>query len=238
MAEINAHKAFDKARTTQLFSSPAASSMAARLEKNPAVARSVTERERSADTTLSPLEELIFTLAEPYLLIKDNVRHTRNALEFSIKLLEQYAGDRDVVAPAVILHDAGCSLSKETIARAQNARPDRFSLVRLHEEESSRIARDILHEIGYDGRLASEIIDIIDGHDTRISPLSLNDKIVKDADKLTRYSSSFRFILHESGMPRNHLVAFLESAIDEWFFLDLSREMARSELAIRRSEDC
>lgn len=227
MAQINAHRALDNAPPVP-----------ARLEKHPAAAVPVTEEERSPDATLSSLEELIFTLAEPYLLVKDNVRHTRNALEFAIRLLGQYAGDRDVVVPAVILHDAGCSLSKEAIATAQNSRSDRFSLVRLHEEEGSRIARDILVEIGYDGRLAREIVDIIDGHDTRTSSLSLNDEIVKDADKLTRYSGSFRFILHESGMPRNHLVTFLESTIDEGLFLDLSREMARSELAIRRNEDC
>jgi HD superfamily phosphohydrolase YqeK len=237
MAEIGRNDLSDKAGRTGFLCGPAASPMPVQRAEKHAAARPAAKRERLSNISLTPREEHIFELAEPYLRTKENQRHTTNALAFAIELLQRYAGDRDVVAPAVILHDVGCGLSEKSIAEAQAARADRLSLVRMHEKEGVRIARDILREAGCDTRTATEIIAIIDGHDTRISSLSLNDEIVKDADKLTRYSGSFGFVLQESGMPRNDFVALLEYAVDKWFFLDLSREMARSELAARRTED-
>jgi hypothetical protein len=82
-----------------------------------------------------------------------------------------------------------------------------------------------------------EIIAIIDGHDTRTSSLSLNDEIVKDSDKLTRYGNEFWFIVHQLSIPRDKLVTSLEKVIDQWLFLDFSRRLARAELEQRRTEE-
>jgi HD superfamily phosphodiesterase len=55
-----------------------------------------------------------------------------------------------------------------------------------HEKEGARIAREILEQIDYAPADIDEICAIIDGHDTRLTSLSLNDSLVKDADKLWR----------------------------------------------------
>jgi HD superfamily phosphodiesterase len=57
-----------------------------------------------------------------------------------------------------------------------------------HEKEGARLAREILAELDYDDDLIDEVAAIIDGHDTRLEPLSLNDKLMKDCDRLWRYT--------------------------------------------------
>lgn len=190
----------------------------------------------SGPLRLTPIEEQIFRLALPYLQVRDNELHTWNAVEFSMPLLEKYGAERKIVVPAVMLHDVGWStLPEDIIARAWGPRADK-ELMRLHEEEGAKIARQILHQAGYDQGTTTEIATIISGHDTRTSSLSLNDEIVKDSDKLTRYSHSFWFMVRQLSLSRDKLIDRLEPLIDEWFFLDLSRNLARAELALRRVE--
>ena len=66
------------------------------------------------------------------------------------------------------------------MARSFCRRPDMKSL-KLHEDESVRIATAILGDVEFDAGRTGEILEIIDGHDTRAEALSLNDKIVKDS---------------------------------------------------------
>jgi hypothetical protein len=61
-------------------------------------------------------------------------------------------------------------------------------LRRLHEVEGVAIAEKILSELGYNEHLSKQICEIIDGHDTTKEARSLNDSIVKDADKLWRFT--------------------------------------------------
>jgi hypothetical protein len=93
-----------------------------------------------------------------------------------------------------------------------------------------KIAANILEEVGYDGSKASEVLQIIDGHDTRENPLSINDEIVKDADKLTRYSKCLPIFASVLGLSMQEYCLFLESLAERWFFLPASGEMARVEL--------
>jgi hypothetical protein len=186
---------------------------------------------------LNKAESTILKLAMPYLQIRDNERHTINAIEFVLKLLENYDADRMVVIPAMTLHDVGWSrVSQEIISRACRPQPD-MKLVRIHEEESVKIATSILQDIGYDSARAGEILEIIDGHDTRQSAFSINDKIVRDSDKLTRCAKSFWFWTRKLPMAPGELADTLEGLTEEWFFLDKSKEMARGELAQRRLEE-
>jgi len=191
----------------------------------------------SGTELLTPIEAQIFKLAKPYLQVRGNERHTRGALVFATGLLDVYKAERRVVIPAVILHDVGWSrLSKDQIFKTWGPHPD-MTLLRLHEEEGAKIASHILGEIGYDPATAMEIIATIDGHDTRTSPLSLNDEIVKDSDKLTRYGNDFWFLVHQQSIQRDKFITYLEKVIDQWFFLDLSRKLARAELERRRIEE-
>ncbi len=184
----------------------------------------------SGVSSLTELELQLLTSAKPYLQVRDNESHTENAVEFALKLLGIYGGDRAVVVPALILHDIGWSrVSAEVMARSFRPHPDMKSL-KLHEDESVRIAAAILGNVEFDMARTAEILEIIDGHDTRAEALSLNDKIVKDADKLTRYGKGFLFLAGHFSFPPWLLKLGLNKKIKTWFFLDASREIAREEL--------
>jgi len=185
---------------------------------------------------LNRTESPIFRLAKPYLQTRNNELHTRNAIEFAFRLLTIHRADRAVVIPALILHDAGWSVVPEEIIRKTcRPRPDK-SLLRIHEKESVEIARDILKKVSYDSVRTTEILEIIDGHDSRNKAFSINDQIVQDSDKLTRYAGSFRFLAGLTPITLEKLAGTLEQFIDQWFFLPDSKEMARAELVQRRIE--
>jgi len=190
----------------------------------------------TARTGLNRTESRIFQLAKPYLQVRDNELHAQNAVEFALKLLALYEAERAVVIPAMILHDVGWSrVSEEIIRKACHPHADR-KLGRIHEEESIKIGREILEEVGYDQARVAEILAIIDGHDTRCEALSINDRIVKDSDKLTRYAKNFWFWTRELSMEPEELAGTLEGTIDQWFFLPESKEMAKAEIVQRRLE--
>ena len=158
-------------------------------------------------------------------------------LDFASRLLETRKGDRAVIIPAVILHDTGRSRytdEMEQMTWGPNLDP---GLLRLHEVEGVKIARSILQEVGYDSSKVDEILQIIDGHDTRANAISINDEIVKDADKLERYTRhNFRLVVETFGLAAEDLCRALEPFIEQWFFLPESKEIAREELKQRQQE--
>jgi hypothetical protein len=185
---------------------------------------------------LNRVESRIFRLAKPYLQVRDNELHAQNAVEFALRLLTFYEAKRAVVIPAIILHDVGWSrVSEEIIRKACRPHPDR-QLARIHEVESVKIGRTILEAVGYDEVGTAEILAIIDGHDTRDETLSIDDRIVKDSDKLTRYAKNFWFWTRQLPMEPEELARTLEGMIDQWFSLPESKEMAKAEIAQRRLE--
>jgi hypothetical protein len=77
-----------------------------------------------------------------------------------------------------------------------------------------------------------EILSIIDGHDTRLEALSLNDQLVKDADKLWRFTPVGVDIDHNRfGIPRDNYMTWLDTVIEDWLFTPEAREMALAALA-------
>jgi len=180
---------------------------------------------------LNPVEKKIYRLAERYLLtVRQDDLHVANALDFAFRLLETASGDRDVVIPALILHDTGWSeIPEDMMARAFGPAAD-VSLTRAHEQAGARIAAEVLMQVGYNGEKAAEILQIIDGHDTRQVPVSLNDKIIKDSDKLTRYAKCFPVFARVLGLTLPEYASILKSYGEHWFHLPVSREMARTAL--------
>ncbi len=94
-----------------------------------------------------------------------------------------------------------------------------------------------MQKLKYDALKTEKILEIIDGHDSRTKPISLNDMIVKDADKLWRYSNSGFFIdierfgeSHEEGLER------LRCNLSEWFFTVTAKEVAAEKLSRREKE--
>jgi hypothetical protein len=169
----------------------------------------------------------IFELARPYLDTRGNEEHTEGAVAFAWQLLEHEGGDPDVVIPGVILHDVGWSqVSEEGQLLAYGPAPTRPDLNRLHEEKGAEIAAGILASIGYDALLTQEIAEIIRGHDSRLTALSLNDSLVKDADKLFRLTRRGYYIFWEK-FPleyRQYLAAMAEKA-GGWFFTATAKRL-------------
>ena len=95
-----------------------------------------------------------------------------------------------------------------------------------------KIAKEILTDLSYDPEKILEILSIIDGHDTRQEALSLNDQLVKDADKLWRFTPDGVDIDHSRfNIPRDRYMAWLATVIEDWFFTPEARKMARAALA-------
>jgi hypothetical protein len=187
---------------------------------------------------MKPIHQEIFEKAKPFLRTRKNLVHTQIALRYTIRLLESEKADEGVVIPAILLHDVGWKIIPENLhLTAFGPNPSNPKLARVHEVEGAKIARTILEELHYPPERVKEICRIVQGHDSRKRPISRSDRIVKDADKLTRYSrrgmaiDSARFHI-----PRIIHINFLEEQIRKWFFLPTSRKLAGEEINRRRKE--
>lgn len=133
----------------------------------------------------------VWERAQPYLQTRDNDVHSLYSWGMAKQLCRRISeADEHIVLPAIILHDTGWSTVDEHDA-FQAIAPDRDGsynwAVYQHEKEGARIAREVLEQVeGYRPEWIDEVCEIIDGHDTRLTALSINDSIVKDADKLWR----------------------------------------------------
>jgi hypothetical protein len=108
---------------------------------------------------------------------------------------------------------------------------------RLHEEEGVRLAGGILAALDYEPAKTQEILSIIDGHDSRLEALSLNDKLVKDADKLWRFTLTGIDIDHRRfGLTLAAYLDYMDDKIEAWLFTPEAKEIARTELARARAE--
>ena len=133
----------------------------------------------------------VWRAAEPYMRARKNDVHIPLSFAWCVKLLEHFPqADRDVCLLAILLHDIGWwAIDMETII-AEGFRSGNIlqSDVRYrHEAEGVRLGTEVLRATGWDEGVIAQVCEIIDGHDTRIDPRHLNDRIVRDADKLWRY---------------------------------------------------
>ncbi len=177
----------------------------------------------------------IFDAARPYLSTRSNEEHTRIAFDFAVRLLDQEEGNPNVVLPAVILHDVGWKSIPEDLQLAAFG-PGKIdaNLNRLHELEGARIARSILETERHPPHLIDEITEIILEHDSRPEPLSQNDAIVKDSDKLWRYSQRGLAVdVQRFGLNTSRYLSSLRKKIDEWFHTPTARRIATEELRLR-----
>jgi hypothetical protein len=171
----------------------------------------------------------IFRKAEPYLDTRRNDVHVSLSYDFARRLLALYAGaDEAIVLPAIVLHDVGWKMvPEERQLSAFGPKVKDKKTQRIHETEGVKIAQEILTGLNYDQEKIPEILSIIDGHDTRLEALSLNDQLVKDADKLWRFTPAGVDIDHTRfGIPRDSYTKWLDTVIDDWLFTPEAKEMA------------
>jgi hypothetical protein len=173
--------------------------------------------------------------ARPFLDTRNNLIHMEVSQDFAVKMLKIELGEERVVLPAIILHDVGWKMVPENLhLQAFGPKAKDMETNRIHEVEGARIAREILESLDFSSSLVNEIVEIILGHDSRKVALSLNDAIVKDADKLWRFSAEAlktnpkRFKID----PKVH-VNWLGQQIDGWFITQTGRKIARAEQLLR-----
>ncbi len=170
---------------------------------------------------------------KPYLDTRENEMHTAICYAAAKRLLACHPeADAEVVLPGVLLHDAGWKMvPEEKQLGAFGPHPRDMETRRAHETAGAVIAREILGSLRYDPVKTGEIITIIDGHDSRDEALSLNDALVKDADKLWRFQPvGFEVDCARFGLDRRTHVEWLGRRINKWFFTDSAREIAREYL--------
>lgn len=133
----------------------------------------------------------VWRAAEPYLRARKNDIHIPLSYAWAERLLDIYPeADRDICSLAILLHDIGWySIDMDTII-SDGFRTDNVlqSDTRyLHEAEGVRLAQPVLRDTGWSDDVIAQVCEIIDGHDTRPTPRHLNDRVVRDADKLWRF---------------------------------------------------
>jgi HD superfamily phosphodiesterase len=174
---------------------------------------------------MKPVFEKIRQLSKPFLDTRHNDVHTEISTQLAFELFEREGGDEDIVIPAIILHDTGWQrVPVDLHLKAFGPNPSRPELNRLHEVEGVKIAEEILQQVKYDSSKTKKILEIIDGHDSRPKADSLNEMIVKDADKLWRYST------YAEGLDR------LRTHIFDQLFTATAKEIATEKLIRREKE--
>ena len=180
----------------------------------------------------------IYQLAKPYLGTRHNDVHTDISIRFAYQLLAVEGGSEAIVLPAVILHDVGWKKVPEHLhLKAFGPNANSPELNRLHEVEGVKIAGDILKQVNYPEEKLYEIIAIIEGHDSRQTALSQNDRIVKDADKLWRYSrQGLQIDLERFAESFAQGLNRLRKNLSVWFFTETGKKLAKEELLQREKE--
>lgn len=185
----------------------------------------------------------IWNLALSYQDKRDDEGHAEFVLRSVFKLIELEKADEDIVVPAAILHDIGWSeVPKEEAMKnfgnkiGNNAK---IELQKKHEEIGVEMAKKILEKINYGADMMNEILEIISGHDTREGFISENDGVMRDADKLWRFSDKgFWLDVKRGSYAPEGRYEMLEEKINSsnFFYSESAKKIAKEELEKRKLE--
>jgi len=177
----------------------------------------------------------LWRAAEPYMRARRNDIHIPLSFAFAELILDDYPeADELVTRVAILLHDTGWARvdAKQMIEQGFRSANWRTSDARIqHEIEGCNIARDLLPDLGFDDEFITKVTDIIDGHDTRLEHRSLEDAIVRDADRLWRFTpTGMAFSAEWFGWTPREVRADLEGRVLDELITASGRRMAEAEL--------
>jgi hypothetical protein len=132
----------------------------------------------------------IWAAVVPETRTRGNDIHLPVSLAHAERLCAAYpAADALLVRVAILLHDTGWGRIDESRIRSEGFSHDwRKAAIRFeHEKQGCEIARTVLPPLGYSAAFVDDVVAIIDGHDTRPQARSLEDALVRDADRLWRF---------------------------------------------------
>jgi putative nucleotidyltransferase with HDIG domain len=192
---------------------------------------------------VQPIYEEIWEIASPYQDKRGDKGHAETVLYFATKLLETEDAKEDIVIPAAILHDIGWSqLPQEErlrIFHSDITKEEKIKVQKKHESEGVNLARRILADVVYPDSVAKNILDIIARHDTGTGFLSVEEGIIRDADKLWRFGSrGFAVDLKRYNCSPEVLLEKLRNDLDcpDFLYLLRSKKLAQVEYDARRKE--
>lgn len=177
----------------------------------------------------------IWERAVRHLHVRDNDVHTIYAYGLGRALIDLTPeADPDVVLPAILLHDTGWSRVPEPeILEAIAPGGGRPDLVLRHEQEGARIAAEVLAEVGWDAARTERIVAIVDGHDSRREAISLDDALMKDADKLWRLTPhGIDTVMGWFGLTREEAHRLIASRVHDHLLTDAGRGFALALAAV------
>jgi hypothetical protein len=121
---------------------------------------------------------------------RGNDIHLPISLAYAERLCRAYPGaDAELVRVATLLHDTGWAHVDESRIISEGFTGDwRKAAIRYeHEQQGCNVARRVLPGLGYSPDFVERVCEIIDGHDTRQVARSLEDALMRDADRLWRF---------------------------------------------------
>ena len=132
----------------------------------------------------------IWAAVVPETRTRSNDIHLPISLAYAERLCVAHPeADPLLVRVAIQLHDTGWGRVDEERILSEGFTGDwRRAAIRFeHEKQGCLIAREVLPPLGYDASFVDAVVAIIDGHDTRKEARSLEDALVRDADRLWRF---------------------------------------------------
>jgi hypothetical protein len=180
--------------------------------------------------------DALWRAAEPYTRVRANDVHLPLSLHYAELLLDQHPeADPLVTRIAILLHDTGWARvdEKKIMTEGFQTADWRVSDIRVqHEIEGCNIARELLPALGYDEALVTKVTDIIDGHDTDPHHNSIEDALVRDADRLWRFApTGLAFSALWFNKTPNQIRHQLEDEVYPELITEAARRMAQAELS-------
>lgn len=178
--------------------------------------------------------DALWQAIEPETRTRANDIHLPLVAAYAARLCDAHpAADRELVLTAAILHDTGWAhVDESRIISEGFAGNWRKAAIRFeHEREGCVVARRVLPGLGYDQNFIDRVCTIIDGHDTRQVAYSLEDALVRDADRLWRFDrAGIMASTSWFGMPASDYVDRLAREILPELITEAAHRIATADL--------
>lgn len=177
----------------------------------------------------------IWQAVVPETRVRGNDIHLPISLAYAERLCAAYPeADAQLVRVTILLHDTGWGRVDESRIISEGFTGDwRKAAIRFeHEKQGCIIAREVLPPLGYSEQFVDDVCAIIDGHDTRKEAYSLEDALVRDADRLWRFDhAGIALASGWFGMDPSTYADRLQAEIIPELLSQAAIDMATAELA-------
>lgn len=187
--------------------------------------------------------EEIKKIAGPMQDLREDEGHAEKVASFAIELCKLFKANENIVIPAATLHDIGYygmekSLLKNLMA-GKLSEEETKQIKDKHMEKGAILAKQILEKVRYNPEMIKVIVKIIENHDLGGECSSVEEKIIRDADKLWRFSKpGFDIDVKRRGCPPIEWHNYLSKNIEKpnYFYTEEAKTIARDELEKRKNE--